>query len=210
MPATTTTTTPILLNLTAAHCIAWRRHYLRAVQLGTAADPQRYLSCTDAPEQALHREQLVELSKVAALSVLGKPKKALRTVAARLSALQELEALEVALQAHPLGREALRPGSAVGFFVQHASWGYLPGHETSLEGHLKGAAALAEAEDQAELNGWELRLRGDVDEPGKWSAYVVDSATGEVLQALGGIGAEPGSAYYRVIRAELALEQLKG
>lgn len=209
MPATTSTT-QTLLNLNAAHCIEWRRHYLRAVQIGTEADPQRYLSCTDAPEQALHREHLVETCKVAALRVLQKRTGTLQTKALRLVALQELEALESALQAHPLGREALRPGSAVGFFVQNAAWGYRPGYETPLEGHLRGAAALAEAEDQAELAGWELRIRGDEEEPGLWSAYLVDSATDEVLQGLHGIDTEPGSDYYRVIRAELALEQLKG
>jgi hypothetical protein len=97
--------------------------------------------------------------------------------------------------------------ATVQFFYDHAgySWNKLAG-QTEEQGHLETAQDLAMAEQTATERGWVVQWSpdGDAENPGEMVA-ILDDGEGETLAALGGIDAEPGDYYSRVIEAQLAL-----
>jgi hypothetical protein len=114
--------------------------------------------------------------------------------------------------------------SAVQFFYEHAGYSYDPKTETPDKGRLRGAQALAQAEEYAAAKDWGYSWDYDragcigcdcdsadcacsTGEPHETLVCFLRTYDGEVLEALGGIcGATP--EYSRVVEAELALQAM--
>lgn len=113
------------------------------------------------------------------------------------------------------------------FFYEHAGWGYHPDHETPEQGRVRGARALADAEEWAKREG--LSWRWEEDEFPNWDDDVEREHTDypqhvvalvrhgdwpeddEILASLCSIdlgpdGSPSSDPYIRVVAAELALE----
>lgn len=111
------------------------------------------------------------------------------------------------------------------FFWKNAGWGYTPGLQTPEKGREDGAVRCAWAERKAQLEG--MRFKWEVDEDVDRTGIAHDSPLwqclayaddGAIVQSLSNIDlgkdADPwmhgisggGSAYARVVEAELALE----
>jgi hypothetical protein len=102
------------------------------------------------------------------------------------------------------------------FFYEHAGWSYDREKETSDQGRVRCARALAEAETLCAREGWFVKwdhdwIPWDGDEPYDgplWEAVLYDR-TSNVLASLGSIACKgQASDYGRVIDAELALDAL--
>lgn len=114
------------------------------------------------------------------------------------------------------------------FFYKHAGYSYDPAKETEAEGRERGAIQLAQAEQYALNNDWEVVWEydqepcigcdcGDFDCPcyarrehETFAAFLTDGRGREshhILAALGSI-CEPSEEYRRVVNAELALEAM--
>lgn len=107
--------------------------------------------------------------------------------------------------------------AAVNFFFENAGWSYDPKKETSDQGKLRCAQALAHAEAEARKRGWsvcwdydpEPYQRGDAEErvPDEVFVAILYDENTIPRASLGGIG-DPTPEYRRVIAAELAHEAL--
>lgn len=113
---------------------------------------------------------------------------------------------------------------AVAFFHAYAGWSYDPDTETSEEGRLRCARALAEAEEFAVAHDWYVEWQRDhdaessesIEEFKDWPQYMAGlmDADGDLIGSIGGVmfsgrGDENDDPYSRVVAAELALEARK-
>lgn len=111
------------------------------------------------------------------------------------------------------------------FFWEHAGWSYNPKTETKREGRMRGAIALANAEQHARSERWYYTWVEDDDADVSWMdkkarrdyrmgktkmlGCVLYDSNDEVLASLWAIHVSGrGDAYCRVVEAELALEAI--
>ena len=108
---------------------------------------------------------------------------------------------------------------AVKFFYDNAGWSHDPARETSEQGRVRCAEALARAEARRKDEGawvtWEtddIPFDDDVHESDEYGYIAIlwryDAVADRpvALESLGAVDAEPGHPYRRVVEAELALE----
>ncbi len=111
---------------------------------------------------------------------------------------------------------------SVRFFYNQSGYSYDPKTETREQGRMRGAKALAKAEQEARDAGYCYQWEHDNVDSSEWSdetppyvqwICIMRDADGKVLASLGGVDfgrdGEPwGNTYKRVVEAELASEAI--